>query len=72
MIQKLRKLKKKLIDHKHDEYITIPEFNKLKLAQADLVTKADFDNKLSSLNRKMVSNKTKAIEKELKNWIHLI
>ena len=30
-----------------------------RLAQANLVTKTDFDAKLSSLNRKITSNKTK-------------
>ena len=66
MTQKLVKLK--LTDHNHNEYITTPEFNKLKLAQADLVTKTNFDNKLSSLNRKIVLNKTRHLlnEKELK------
>ena len=61
MIQKLEKFKKKITDH-------TTEFNKLKLAQADLVTKTDFDNKYSSLNRKIVLNKTKNVlnEKELK------
>ena len=49
MIQNLGKLKKKCTDHKHDECITTPEFNKLKLAQADLVTKTE--NKLTSFNR---------------------
>ena len=29
------------------------------LAQANLITKTDFETKLSSLNRKIVSNKTK-------------
>ena len=58
--------KVKLIDHNHDEYITTPEFNKLtaevfdaKLAQANLVTKTDFDDKLKGLNQKTNSNKTK-------------
>ena len=39
-----------------------------RLAQADLVTKTDFNNKLSSLNRKIISNKTKNLvtENELK------
>ena len=41
MTQKLKRLKKKSTDHSHD-YITTSEFNKLKLAQAELVTK--FDN----------------------------
>ena len=46
--------------------ITTPGFNTLaadvfnaRLAQANLVTKTDFDAKLSSLNRKITSNKTK-------------
>ena len=52
----------------HDIYITTPEFNKLKLVQANLITKTDFDNKLSSLNRKIFLNKTRHLltEKELK------
>ena len=65
MTQKLNEIEKKIADHKHDECITTPEFNKLteenfaaRLAQRDLVTKTDFDNKLSDLNRKIVSNKT--------------
>ena len=64
---KITEIEKKLTDHKHD-YISTPEFNKLKLAQADLVTKTDFDNKLSDLNRKIVTNKTKhlLIDNELK------
>ena len=45
--------KKKITDHSHDKYITTPEFDKLaenfaaRLAQANLVTKTDFDNKRS-------------------------
>ena len=40
-----------------------------RLAQANLVTKADFDNKLSNLNRKITSNKAKHVlfENELKS-----
>ena len=45
---------------------TTPEFNKLtkenfdsRLAQSDLETKTDFDNKLSNLHRKITANKTK-------------
>ena len=75
MIQKLMKLKKKITDHKHDEYVNIPKFNKLvpdvfnaKLAQINLVTKTYFNNRMTSINRKTVLNKTKnlVIEKELK------
>ena len=53
----------------HDKYITTPEFNKLtaenfatRLYQANLVTKTDFDKKLTSFNRKITSNKTKYVE----------
>ena len=64
MTQKLLKLKKKLTDHDHDKYITTPEFNNLAaiftawLAQANLVEKTDFDDKLRSLNQKTNSDKT--------------
>ena len=47
-------------------YIDTSEFNKLTadvfnaiLAQANLIKKADFDAKLSILNRKITENKTK-------------
>ena len=50
----------------HAKYVTTPEFNKLtgenftvRLKQANLVTKTDFDKKLTSFNRKITSNKTK-------------
>ena len=56
---KISELKKKLTDHNHDKYITIQEFNTLaadvfnaRLAQSNLVTKTDFDAKLSILYRK--------------------
>ena len=74
MTQKSVSLKKKLIDHNHDKYLTTPEFNTLaadlfnaRLAQANLITKTDFDAKLSSLNRKITSNKSKhlLVENEL-------
>ena len=49
-----------------DKYITTPELDKLtaesfaaRLKQANLLTKTDFDNKLTSLNRRIRSNKTK-------------
>ena len=75
MTQKITEIENKLTDHNHDEYITTPEFNKLtaenfpaRLAQANLITKTDFNAKLSSLNRKIVSNKMRhlVIENELK------
>ena len=63
---KISELQKKLTDHNHEKYITTPEFNTLaadvfnaRLAQANLITKTDFDAKLSSLNRKITSNKSK-------------
>ena len=72
---KINDLEKKLIDHKHDKYITTPEYNKLtaenfaaRLVQTNLITKTDFYAKLLSFNRKNTSNKTKylLIENELK------
>ena len=53
---KISDLEKKLTDHNHDKYITTPEFNTLaagvinaRLAQANLITKTDFDANLSIL-----------------------
>ena len=72
---KITEIEKKLTDHNHDKYITTPEFNFLaadvfnaRLAQANLITKTDFDAKLSSLNRKITANKSKnlLVENELK------
>ena len=55
------------------KYITTPEFNKLteekftaRLKQADLVSKTDFDNKLTSFNRKVTSNKTNYLQVQKK------
>ena len=60
--QKINEIEKKITDHSHDKYITTPEFNKItvenfavKLAQANFVTKTDFDDKLKNLKQ----NKTK-------------
>ena len=80
---KITEIEKKLSDHDHDKYVTTPEFNTLaanvfnaRLAQANLITKTDFDAKLSSLNRKITANKTRysLIENELKKletWFEL-
>ena len=55
-----------LNNHNHDKYVATSDFNTLaanvfnaRLAQANLITKTDFDAKLSSLNRKITANKTK-------------
>ena len=61
---KTSQFEKKLTDHDHGKYIATPEFNTLaavfnaRLAQGNLITKTDFDAKLSSHNRNM-SNKSK-------------
>ena len=64
----------KLNNHNCDKYIGTPEFNKLaadvfnaRLAQVNLITKTDFDAKLSSLNRTITQNKKKylLVENEL-------
>ena len=63
---KITEIEKKFINHDHDKYITTPEFNTLaadvfnaRLAQANLIPKADFDNSVSSLNSKIVAKKIK-------------
>ena len=62
---KVTEIENKLNNHNHDKYIDTSEFNKLaadvfnaRLAQANLITKADFDAKLSSFNRTIMENKT--------------
>ena len=52
----------KLNNHNHDEYIDTSEFNKLtadifnaRMTQVNLVTKIDFDAKMSGLNKKKYS-----------------
>ena len=61
-----------LNNHNHDKYVATSEFNTLaanvfnaRLVQADLITKTDFDAKLSSVNRKITANKTKHFLNEL-------
>ena len=63
---KITEIENKVTDHNHDKYIATPKFNKLsaevfdvRLARANVITKADFDDKLKSLNQKINSNKTK-------------
>ena len=63
---KVTEIENKLNNHNHDRYIDTQEFNKLaadvfhaRLAKANLITKTDFDAKLSSLNRKITANKSK-------------
>ena len=72
---KVTEIENKLNDNNHDKYITTPEFNILaadvvnaRLAQVNLITIADFDAKLSSLNRKITANKSKhlLVENKLK------
>ena len=63
---KTTEIENELNNHNHDKYTDTPEFNKLaadvfnaKLAQANLITKTDFDAKLLNLNGKITQNKTK-------------
>ena len=64
MTPKISELEKEITDHDHDKYITTPNFNTLaasvfnaKLAQANLITKTNFDVRLSSLNKKLPQTK---------------
>ena len=72
---KITEIEKKLTDHNDDKYTTTPEFNTLaagvfnaRFSQANLITKTNFDAKLSSLNIKITANKSKHLlaENELK------
>ena len=56
---KVTEIENKLNNHNHDKYIDTSEFNILavdvfnaRTAQANLVTKTDFDSKLWNLNKK--------------------
>ena len=62
---KITEVENKITNHKHNEYITTPEFNKLaadafnaRIAQANLITTTNFDTRLSGLNRKITKNKS--------------
>ena len=72
---RITEIENKLTDHNHYKYITTPEFNTLaasvfnsRWTQANLITKTDFDAKLSGLNKKVTANKTKhlLVENKLK------
>ena len=72
---KLREVQNKI--PYHAKYITTQEFNKVtaenfaaRLKQGDLVSKADFDNKLN-FDKRLISNKTKHLNVQ-KKWNSLI
>ena len=65
---KITDIENKVNNHNHDKYVASSEFNTLaanvfnaRLGQVNLITKTDFDAKLSSLNKKITANKTKVI-----------
>ena len=65
---KITDIENKLNNHNHDKYVDTSEFNKLtavafnaRLAQANLITKTDFDAKLSRINIKVTKNKTENV-----------
>ena len=73
---KITEIENKLNNPNHDEHIDTQEFNKLitnvfnaRLAQANLITKTEFDSRLPGLNRKNTANKSKylLVENELNN-----
>ena len=64
---------KRITDHDHNKYITTPEFNKLtsenfaaRWKQANVVTKTEFDNKITSFNKRVFTNKTTYLKVEKK------
>ena len=63
---KITDIENKLNNHNHNKHVATSEFNTIaanvfnaRLAQANLITKTDFDAKLSNLIRKITANKTK-------------
>ena len=72
---KIREVENKIPDN--SKYITNQKFNNvttenfIRLKQADLVNKTDFDNKLRKFNRHIESNKTKhlGVQKKLNSLI---
>ena len=63
---KINEIERKITDDDHDKYITTSQFNKLKtenfkarLAQADLVTSTDLDDKLKDISDRITLNKSK-------------
>ena len=71
---KVTEIENKLNNNNHDKYIDTSEFDKLapdifnaRIAQKRLITKTEFDSKLSNLNRKITANKSKhlLVENEL-------
>ena len=63
---KITDIENKLNNHDHDKYVATSKFNTLpatvfnaRLPQANLITKTDFDAKLSRPNKKITANKTK-------------
>ena len=65
---KVTEIESKLNNHNHDKYIDTSEFNKLaanvfnaRFALANLITKTDFDAKLSRTNRKITENQTEKL-----------
>ena len=76
---KISEIENKVINYHHDKYITTSKFSKLtttkfatRIAQSNLVTKTDFDNKLMILNKKITSNKKNMYMLKM-NWEkHLI
>ena len=63
---KISVIENKLNNHNHDKYIDTSKFNTLAtnvfnsiLAQANLITKIDFNSRLTSLNRKITQDKSK-------------
>ena len=60
---KIRKVVNEILDK--SKFIANHEFNKL-TAEANLVSKTDFDKKLKSFNKRLTSNKIKHLEVQKK------
>ena len=65
---KVTEIEKIVTDHNHGKYTLAADDFNARLAKPNLISKTDFDAKLSNLNRKTAANKTKQLflENELK------
>ena len=78
---KISDIEEKITDHDHGKYITTLEFNNLaarvfnvRLAQANLITKTDFDTELKKVSDRVTSNESKHLlaKNELKHFKNLM
>ena len=70
---KISEIEGKVISHKHDHYVTIPEFYRLtaqnfqvRLKQANIMLKSNLDTELKIISDRVTSNKSRHLQIEYK------